>query len=68
MVRHVLKRIAAMLAIVALAGTTALAQQEDIGSPRSRAPLTILQINDVYSTLPIDDAGGLAIPEECAHP
>ena len=60
MVRQVLKRIVAMLAIVALAGTTALAQQEDIGSPRSRAPLTILQINDVYSTLPIDDAGGLA--------
>ena len=28
--------------------------------PRDRAPLTILQINDVYSTVPIDGVGGLA--------
>jgi 2',3'-cyclic-nucleotide 2'-phosphodiesterase (5'-nucleotidase family) len=36
------------------------AQQEDAASPRARAPLTILQLNDVYSTLPVDDVGGLA--------
>lgn len=34
--------------------------REDQSLPRSRAPLTILQINDVYSTVPIDDVGGLA--------
>jgi 5'-nucleotidase len=33
---------------------------EEPSSPRARAPLTILQINDVYSTLPIDGLGGLA--------
>ncbi len=36
------------------------AQQEEAASPRSRAPLTLLQINDVYSTIPIDGFGGLA--------
>jgi len=35
-------------------------QQEEPGSPRARAPLTILQINDVYSTVPVDGLGGLA--------
>ena len=33
---------------------------EEPSAPRARAPLTILQINDVYSTVPIDGAGGLA--------
>ena len=28
--------------------------------PRDRSPITFLQINDVYSTVPIDGAGGLA--------
>src|SRR5204862_8025934 len=36
------------------------AQQEEPGSPRANAPVTFLQINDVYSTIPIDGAGGLA--------
>ncbi len=36
------------------------AQQEEPGSPRANAPLTILQVNDVYSTIPIDGMGGLA--------
>lgn len=36
------------------------AQQEEPTSPRARAPLTILQLNDVYSTVPIEGAGGLA--------
>ena len=38
----------------------AQAQEEAPSSPRAVAPLTILQINDVYSTIPIDGAGGLA--------
>jgi len=33
---------------------------EPPASPRARAPVTFLQINDVYSTVPIDGAGGLA--------
>lgn len=36
------------------------AQQEEPTSPRNQSPLTILQINDVYSTVPIDGLGGLA--------
>ncbi len=38
----------------------AYAQQDDLGSPRAAAQLTFLQINDVYTTVPINDAGGLA--------
>ena len=38
----------------------AYAEQEEPGSPRAQAPLTILQMNDVYSTLPVDGLGGLA--------
>ena len=38
----------------------ALAQIDDHGAPRALAPLTILQVNDVYSTGPVDDRGGLA--------
>jgi 2',3'-cyclic-nucleotide 2'-phosphodiesterase (5'-nucleotidase family) len=36
------------------------AEQNEASSPRARTPLTILQINDVYSTVPIDGAGGLS--------
>jgi 5'-nucleotidase len=36
------------------------AQPEELSSPRRAAPLTILQINDVYSMLPVNGAGGLA--------
>ena len=39
---------------------TVAAQQDEPGSPRAQSPLTILQINDVYSTVPIDGVGGLA--------
>ena len=39
---------------------TAFAQHEEPSSPRAQLPLTILQINDVYSTVPIDGLGGLA--------
>jgi 2',3'-cyclic-nucleotide 2'-phosphodiesterase (5'-nucleotidase family) len=41
-------------------GRDAFAQQDEPGSPRRLSQLTILQINDVYSTVPIDGAGGLA--------
>jgi len=34
--------------------------QDEPAHPRARAPLTILQVNDVYSTVPIDGVGGLA--------
>ncbi len=55
-----MKRLALLLcALVAAVGITR-AQQEEPSSPRARAPLTILQVNDVYSTTPIDGAGGLA--------
>jgi 2',3'-cyclic-nucleotide 2'-phosphodiesterase (5'-nucleotidase family) len=51
-------------AILASAGTggvaRARAQEEEPGAPRSQSPLTILQINDVYSTLPVNGRGGLA--------
>jgi 5'-nucleotidase / UDP-sugar diphosphatase len=41
-------------------GTTAFAQ-DDPGAPRQNAPLTFLQINDVYSIAPLPNgAGGLA--------
>ncbi len=33
---------------------------EEPSAPRAQAPLTILQINDVYSTVPIAGRGGLA--------
>lgn len=36
------------------------AQSVDETHPRSGAPVTVLQINDVYSTVPIDGRGGLA--------
>jgi 5'-nucleotidase len=35
-------------------------QQDEPGAPRAGAPITLLQINDVYSTAPIDGRGGLA--------
>ncbi len=38
----------------------AVAQYNVPGAPRNDAPLTILQINDVYSTVAIEGRGGLA--------
>jgi 5'-nucleotidase len=65
-----MKRAAAIAAILATflarpgaaprALPPAAAQQDEASAPRTRAPLTILQVNDVYSTLPVDGAGGLA--------
>ena len=43
------------------ASRTVVAQHDDPGSPRATAPLTLLQINDVYSMVPVaNGAGGLA--------
>src|SRR5580765_1601149 len=41
-------------------GHYVLLAQEESGTPRAQAQLTFLQINDVYSTTPVDGAGGLA--------
>jgi len=54
-----------VLAIVVAAGPPdgghqARAQQEEPSSPRAAAPVTFLQMNDVYSPAPVDGAGGLA--------
>ena len=35
-------------------------EEDSSAAPRARAPLTFLQINDVYSMTPVDGAGGLA--------
>jgi 5'-nucleotidase len=48
------------LSVVSGPSRTLFAQEEEPGSPRVTAPLTILQVNDVYSIAPIDGAGGLA--------
>jgi 5'-nucleotidase / UDP-sugar diphosphatase len=44
------------------ASQTLFAQQEEPSSPRARAPVSFLQINDVYTTVPVpgEDLGGLA--------
>jgi 2',3'-cyclic-nucleotide 2'-phosphodiesterase (5'-nucleotidase family) len=61
-----MKRAAAAVALIAIVlgplrgGHLARAQQDERSSPRASAPLTVLQINDVYSTVPIDGLGGLA--------
>jgi 5'-nucleotidase len=55
------RAVALSVAILAAALVVPAARQaDDAGAPRSTAPLTILQLNDVYSTVPVDGAGGLA--------
>ena len=52
-----------MLALVVIGppqGGRYVRGQEELGSPRRQSQLTILQINDVYSTVPINGLGGLA--------
>jgi 5'-nucleotidase/UDP-sugar diphosphatase len=59
-----LRRVFVAYAVVAaLFVCAARAQQDEPGSPRLLSQLTFLQINDVYSTVPVNgagDAGGLA--------
>jgi len=49
-----------LLLAIALVASTAFAQQEEPGAPRANAPVTFLQINDVYQTAPVEGVGGLA--------
>ena len=49
------------IALVLGMGWPAVAQRDEPGSPRAAAPLTILQLNDVYSITPVEGGvGGLA--------
>ncbi|MQA31842.1 MAG: bifunctional metallophosphatase/5'-nucleotidase, partial [Luteitalea sp.] len=52
----------ALVLVAAVCGTStfAAAQRDEPGSPWADSPLTILQLNDVYSITPVDGAGGLA--------
>lgn len=52
----------AVPATTAARGTIPLAGpfEEEPSAPRAQAPLTILQINDVYSSVPVNGVGGLA--------
>jgi 5'-nucleotidase len=60
MARRSLIRALVLAFAVAAVVTRGSAQHEEPGSPRARSSLTILQINDVYSTVPVDERGGLA--------
>ena len=53
-------RILVALVLVGTFPRHTAAQRDDVGAPRATAPLTILQLNDVYSTAPVADVGGLA--------
>jgi 5'-nucleotidase len=52
----------ALILAVILSGASPFvsAQREDPGAPWTEAPLTLLQLNDVYSMTPVDNLGGLA--------
>ena len=54
-----LKRFVAAIAVAASLHLQAQAQS-DAANPRSRTPVTFLQINDVYQTTAVDGLGGLA--------
>ncbi len=57
---RLMRRVAAIVAALILSSAPAVAQQEEPNNPRAQSPLTILQLNDVYSTVPVDGLGGLA--------
>ncbi|MEQ1729090.1 MAG: bifunctional UDP-sugar hydrolase/5'-nucleotidase [Vicinamibacterales bacterium] len=48
------------LVVCLVAASPAAAQFEEPSSPRLQSTLTVLQINDVYSTVPVDGVGGVA--------
>lgn len=58
MTRRWLPALVALLCLVA--ASSASAQFEEPSSPRLQSAVTILQINDVYSTVPVDGLGGVA--------
>jgi 5'-nucleotidase len=54
-------RVLVIALVFSSASGAALAQRDDPGSPRAAAPLTVLQLNDVYSIGPVESGqGGLA--------
>ena len=55
-----LKRLALAAALFLFTGAAFAQQRDEPTSPRLRTPVTFLQINDVYSTVPVDGLGGLA--------
>jgi 5'-nucleotidase len=55
-----MRRATALVAAAIAWFAIALPAQVEDPHPRNAAQLTILQLNDVYSTAPVDDAGGLA--------
>ena len=58
--RRTLSRLTTILVVAWVAVLAARGQQEERTSPRFRAAVTFLQLNDVYSTIPINETGGLA--------
>ena len=55
------KRLAIVVALLVASGfSPAVRAQQQEFAARSGAPVTFLQINDVYSTVPVNDLGGLA--------
>lgn len=58
MTRRWLPLLVALLSLVV--AVPASAQFEEPSSPRLQSALTVLQINDVYSTVPVDGLGGVA--------
>jgi 2',3'-cyclic-nucleotide 2'-phosphodiesterase (5'-nucleotidase family) len=52
--------VVALLVGAAIAPPAVFAQPQDFAAVRAAAPVTFLQINDVYTTLPTNDVGGLA--------
>ena len=63
MARSAIARLGFLVAVAAIAtcgGSRPADAQDDAGAPRVAASVTILQLNDVYSTVPVDDRGGLA--------
>ena len=50
----------ALVVVLLTLASDAGAQQEELSSPRRTAAITILQVNDVYSIVPVDGLGGLA--------
>src|SRR5262245_52594846 len=58
--RHAVFALAIVIGFATGRPTPVFAQQEEPSSPRAVAPLTFLQVNDVYSTTPVDGLGGLA--------
>lgn len=60
MARSPVGRLLALWLVAAAVGAVRGGAQEGDASPRNQAPLTFLQLNDVYSTVPVDGLGGLA--------